>query len=247
MKKCYVQLKGNHIYTLNNNLEKLRLKDVEEEELCIYEPSPNYYINEKAEPIKAKMISSIDDIPSIIMNNINDDDKNLTLIHDENDLIKCCFDLIKSGYHPKIKFQGNRLTDIYCEFNKIKIKIQTQHLIKSEFDGVVCVNNEEIYNNMNQAMCSFNKSLFIVGHKSFYSDVDIQILDEYRTVANIGLFNNNFIKEDLIELDISKAYTYALSQITEIPVVNEFDNFEYYNNDTINELSLYIVKTNIYI
>ena len=245
-KRCYVQLKGNHIYTLNNNLEKLRLKDVEEEELCIYEPSPNYYINEEAEPIKAKMINSIDDIPSIIMNTINDDDKNITLIHDENDLIKCCFDLIKSGYHPKIKFQGNRLTDIYCEFNKIKIKIQTQHLIKSEFDGVVCVNNEEIYNNMNQAMCSFNKSLFIVGHKSFYSDVDIQILDEYRTVANIGLFNNNFIKEDLIELDISKAYTYALSQITEIPVFNEFDNFEYYNNDTINELSLYIVKTNIY-
>ena len=99
---------------------------------------------------------------------------------------------------------------------------------------------------MNQAMCSFNKSLFIVGHKSFYSDVDSQILDEYRTVANIGLFNNNFIKEDLIELDISKACTYALSQITEIPVFNEFDNFEYYNNDKINELSLYIVKTNIY-
>jgi hypothetical protein len=54
------------------------------------------------------------------------------------------------------------------------------------------------------------------------------------------------IKQDLIEIDISKAYTYALSQITEIPVFNEFDNFEYYNNDAINELSLYIVKTNIY-
>ena len=87
-------------------------KDVEEEELCIYEPSPNYYINEEAEPIKAKMINIIDDIPSIIMNTINDDDKNISLIHDENDLITCCFDLIKSGSYPKIKLQGNRFTSI---------------------------------------------------------------------------------------------------------------------------------------
>ena len=72
------------------------------------------------------MITSIDDIPSIIMNNINDDDKNLTLIHDENDLNKCCFDLIKSGYHPKIKFQGTRLTDIYIVSSitlKLKFKL----------------------------------------------------------------------------------------------------------------------------
>lgn len=44
-KRCYVKLKGNHIYTLNNNLEKLRLKDDDDgEKLCLYEPSPNYYI-----------------------------------------------------------------------------------------------------------------------------------------------------------------------------------------------------------
>jgi hypothetical protein len=176
----------------------------------------------------------------------NEDEQNITLIHKENDLIKCCFDLIKSGYHPKIKFLGNRLTHLYCEFNKVKFIIQTQHLIKSEFDGVVCVNNEDIYNNMNRAMCSFNKSLFIVGHKSFYSDIDIQILDEYRTIANTGLFNNidNDIKSNLIEIDMSKAYTYALSQITEIPVFNEFGIFEYYNNEPIQKLSLYIIKNN---
>lgn len=40
---------------------------------------------------------------------------------------------------------------------------------------------------MNEAMCNFNKSLFLVRHKSFYSDIDIQVLDEYRTIANTGL------------------------------------------------------------
>ena len=54
---------------MNNNLETLILKDVDDEQLCLYAPSPNYYINEESEPIKAKMISSIDDILNIVKNN----------------------------------------------------------------------------------------------------------------------------------------------------------------------------------
>ena len=33
--------------------------------MCLYEPSPNYYINEDAEPVRARMITHIDDIPNI--------------------------------------------------------------------------------------------------------------------------------------------------------------------------------------
>ena len=54
---------------MNNSLEKLKLKDVDDEELCLYEPSPKYYIKEETEPIKAKMITSIDDILNIIKDN----------------------------------------------------------------------------------------------------------------------------------------------------------------------------------
>ena len=50
------------------------------------------------------MITSTNDIPNIIKDNTNEDEQNITLIHNENDLVKCCFDLIKCGYHPKIKF-----------------------------------------------------------------------------------------------------------------------------------------------
>ena len=59
-KRCYVLIKGNHIYTMNRNLEKLRLKDVEEVNLEIKQPSPNFYINDTEEEIvAAKMISDI--------------------------------------------------------------------------------------------------------------------------------------------------------------------------------------------
>ena len=54
---------------MNNNLETLKLKDVDDEQLCIYAPSPNYYIKVESEPVKAKMITSIDDICNIIKDN----------------------------------------------------------------------------------------------------------------------------------------------------------------------------------
>ena len=88
------------------------------------------------------------------------------------------------GLIQKLNFKVIVLQVYSVSSIKLNLKIQNQHLLTSEFDGVVCVNNEEIYNNMNQAMCSFNKSLFIVGHKSFYSDVDIQILDESLTLGD---------------------------------------------------------------
>ncbi len=42
---------------------------------------------------------------------------------------------------------------------------------------------------------------------------------------------------------MSKAYTFSFSEIKEIPVFNIFDNFEYYKNEPINDLSLYIIKS----
>ena len=48
---------------------------------------------------------------------------------------------------------------------------------------------------------------------------------------------------NVIEIDVSKAYTHSLSQISEIPVFNIFDSFENYTSQEIDDLSLYIVET----
>jgi len=107
-KVCYALLKGNHIYTINNNKEKLRLKDLDDaDEDLITTPSQNYYVNEESEPVPAVLISSVDEIPNIVRDT---DSKRITLIHKDDDLIKCCIELIEtSGYLPKIEF---RLTEL---------------------------------------------------------------------------------------------------------------------------------------
>ena len=123
---------------------------------------------------------------------------------------------------------------------KVHILIRTQQLAIANNDGECNVSSAEIYNDTSSAMNKCNNALFKSEHKSYYSKQDIDILDEYRTVVPIGLFTE--VVDDLVEIDVSKAFTHAFSQIVEIPIFNEFDSFTIYNNEPISFNNLYIVK-----
>ena len=103
------------------------------------------------------------------------------------------------------------------------------------------VDSAETYNRMNTAMTRFHDRVFKNEHKSYYSKQDIDILDEYRSVANVGLLAQIPPKVILQEIDVSKAYTAAFMRITAVPVFNEFDAFKPYTNQKIQKLGLYIV------
>ena len=49
-------------------------------------------------------------------------------------------------------------------------------------------------------------------------------------------------KNDLIELDVSKAYTAAFAKVKNVPVFNEFDLFKPYKGEELSDHGLYIVK-----
>ena len=69
-------------------------------------------------------------------------------------------------------------------------------------------------------MFNFSQSLLNLSHKSFYSNIDIQILDEARTVVPSGLLCDRGDIKNEIEIDIPKAFTHAYISISEIPVFN---------------------------
>ena len=99
---------------------------------------------------------------------------------------------------------------------------------------------------MNTAMFNFNKSLFNLSHKSFYNDIDIQILDEARTVVPSGLLCDRGDIKNEIEIDISKAFTHAFITISEIPVFNQFDIWRAFDDTTdiydLHDLTLYYIE-----
>ena len=241
-KAMYCMMADGHIYTLNHNIKRLEQKqDSECEEIKPLTTTNDYVIKEDAKPIEARMIDNIDDIVTIAKTIVKVDKgiQVVNLIHRQDNLMMLLNDLREAGYNPGINFEAGRLTALKLSLNGIFFVIQTQQLIKSAIDGVVVVDDEATYNTMSQAMTSFNHKIFLNGHKSFYTDSDLDVLDEYRTKPIVG--NLKTPMNDMVEIDISKAYTSALSSIAEIPIFNEFDNFIPYDGSAIQALNLYIV------
>jgi hypothetical protein len=236
IKTFYALVKNNHIYVLNHDLKSIQQK--QDSKIPTVKASTDYYISDKEEPPKFKMINNIDDILKI---EIVEDTKQINLIAENNCLTELFFQLLTSGYEPKIRFQVGIITEIIMKLNKTKYIIKTQNLVKTSADGCIAVSNETAYNNMNLAFFNFHKSLFKVTHKSFYNDIDIKILDETRTVVPVGLFNPDCkTGKGQTEIDLSKAFAYQLVNIVNAMVFNQFDIWKVYNESiNINELSDY--------
>jgi hypothetical protein len=52
------------------------------------------------------------------------------------------------------------------------------------------VDSEVVFNRMNEEMIKFHDAIFKNRYKSYYNAEDIAILDEYRTVVNIGMIQD---------------------------------------------------------
>ena len=60
-------------------------------------------------------------------------------------------------------------------------------MITSVLEGQVNVDDIDTYNNMFSAMNTFSNKLFNRYHKSYYTSLDMDVLDNYRTVSNLGM------------------------------------------------------------
>ena len=320
----YCMVKGNHIYTLNCNIKSLEQNQDYDPQMVV-KASSECMTYEDSEPIQCRMISHVNDILKL-MRELSDDKETINLIHQNDDLVAVFYELQNAGYFPTVYYECGRITKLICKFNKITCIIKTQQLITCAIDGMVCVSNENVYNNMEVANVNFKKKLFRKEFKSYLTELDTMSLNEYRTVANIGMLKQHIalerkseiyssillyksyitktnklintpiseaeqyeynkmyqrfygddyepkrltrnIKElqqsvkhydnkiheleselamsscdTLVEIDVSKAYTSAFKQITEVPVFNEFDNFRIYRNEDLLDYNLYIIKS----
>ena len=79
--------------------------------------------------------------------------------------------------------------------------IKTQDLSKEIIERDVYTDTEEKYNRIVEAMFDFNSKVFSESHKSDYSELDVTILDECRTVVPSGYFDKNVDVKTLCEID----------------------------------------------
>ena len=238
----YAMVKNNHIYALNHDLKNLQQK--QDCAMGVVRASPDYYLNEKEEPPKFRMIQYLNDILNL---EVEEGENEVYVVPEFNNLHQLFFELTKSGYEPRVTFQAGIIPEIRMKLDQVKYVIKTRNLVKSSVDGCIAVRDEQTYNRMNEAMFKFNKSLLNPLHKSFYNDIDLKILDEARTISPLGLFcDKGSIPKNIFELDRCKAYTKAFIDMVNICVFNQFDIWKVYNDSVgINKqhkLTLYYVR-----
>ena len=236
-------VKNNHIYTVNYDLNSLSKRaDVEDFEFNV---SQNFYISDKEEPVKYKSFDNVDELLKLT------DEDEYYLIHVENNMAKVLHQLKSARYEPYVKYEVGMISEIRVRFKykhlkkSVHYRIVAQNLSKQTVHSEVIAQSEEMYNRMTEEMFRFNKAMFKENHKSKYSEVDVQILDECRTVVPIGFFDKEVRMKDLKEVDENKAFTNAGGKIRRIPIFNEFDIWKKYDGEdviTLHGLTLYLVE-----
>ncbi|MFM7986461.1 MAG: hypothetical protein ACKPKO_44830, partial [Candidatus Fonsibacter sp.] len=78
--------------------------------------------------------------------------------------------------HTKLSLTVNNRTFI----------IKSQQMIDRAIDGMMEVEDSGVFNRLQDAKTEFHYQLFKSEHRSYYNPQNIEILDECRTVANVG-------------------------------------------------------------
>ena len=267
-------IKNNHIYPINGNQDRLFQLDCEKKRIDI-KASKNFFITDRTEPPKYKMFSHIDELLK------HTDKDEYYLVHKDNNLTEVLYQFKKVGYEPYIRYRASQISELKIKFTyksadtrkiirrktqphniptktfekdkTITYTVSTQDLSKDTIERDISTNTEDKYNRIVEAMFVFNKKLFSSSHMSQYDDVDIEILDECRTVVPLGYLDKNIDVNELVEIDRSKAFTWAFNQITKILIFNAFDSWKAWDGtldiNKLSSLTLYkveVVKGNMF-
>ena len=243
-------VKNSHIYTLNHNLNSLKRKEAPENNYSV-KCHQHYYINDRKEAMKYTMI---DDINDLLQLKEKDEYK---IILKDNDLNKAIYQLKQIGYEPQIRYNAGKTTEFIVnlshlidkkkkKYKEVKYIITTQHLDIDNINEDIAVDTEDKYNKVSEEMFKFHKKLFTENHKSYYTDLDVEILDECRTIVPYGSFKHLNSDTELCSIDKRKAFSKSASDIVKVPVFKEFDVWKpYVDKADVNrfgDYTLYLVK-----
>ena len=243
-------VKNSHIYTLNHNLNSLKRKEAPENNYSV-KCHQHYYINDRKEAMKYTMI---DDINDLLQLKEKDEYK---IILKDNNLNKAIFQLKQIGYEPQIRYNAGKTTEFTMslshlidekkmKYKEVKYTITTQHLDIDNINEDIAVDTENKFNKVNEEMFKFHKKLFTENHKSYYTDLDVEILDECRTIVPYGRFKHLVKDTELCSIDKRKAFSKSASDIVKVPAFKEFDVWKPYGDKSdvhkYGDYTLYLVK-----
>ena len=147
---------GDHIYTLNTDLDRLAQKTTSDEYQLT--ACPNFYTPEK-QPEKAnyRVVEHIDEIMDVLRELGSDEEEKVVyLVHKTDNLEAIVWQLYDAGYRPNLKYGIGKLSWVSLTVNKTTFVFRSQQLIDWAIEGCMEVSDAGVFNRMHDAKTEFH-------------------------------------------------------------------------------------------
>jgi len=241
--KLHILVSGDHAILINQEtraLSKIIKSDDYESEYIKY-VSP-YFPFVKNTDKSLKFIENYDDIIPYIIDNTKqlkkDKITNINFILKYNDIEQFLYYIVKLGYGPSVTRNFKGVQTVSLKFNNINITVKNQKLDTFE-DNDILFKIEQHYKKYSDTFNDVYNKIVKRQYASYYSETELE--NTYKIgPSNICFKETN---KTLHELDCNKFYPYYFSKIDKIPIFNYFDRYTHYNNETIEDLNIYVIKS----
>jgi hypothetical protein len=240
--RCVLRImyKDKHVYELNDNLKSLEQKiDYSDDERDTIIVSNKYNIMKAIEEKLELFTDSYNGIVNAIKKHSLDENLKQLQIMTSCDINNILFDLIDSGYTPKVFF-SSQLYKLCLKIENLYIQIIPNHNEQEKGQYVEFVNIDEY----KKYTSEFNKFYDEIIKTEYISDSheSILIIDETYPIKPVMGYFDEFSNLSYTTIDENKAYTECLMSIEQIPKFSYFDVYKPYNNEPIENLTYYIIE-----
>ncbi|MFM7981426.1 MAG: hypothetical protein ACKPKO_19130 [Candidatus Fonsibacter sp.] len=136
--------------------------------------------------------------------------------------------LYDTGFRPNIKYGAGMLSWVSLTVNKQTFNIKSQQMIDWATDGMMEVQDSGVFNILQDAKTEFHYQLFKSEHRRYYNAQYVEILDECKTVANVGWLHRIVGTSPSNKHRPPTIPKSNLARIKSIPVFNKFDTRQTY-------------------
>jgi hypothetical protein len=250
-----IMVEGKHAYPINNNILEFAHKeftDVTEEQEEISEDRDEYitmsFVKDD-QKIRIEFAKTVEDVMKLIVQAADSETTEKVRISTfsslENLSIKLKYDL---NYTPKITYDSSctMITSVSVFFSDKKQMIT---ISKPDIDPVNKNENNEFVDNVEElrkyedAKEKLYDEIFKIKYSSYYGDQEDIDKEQLYPIAPVIDQWEKF--EFANGLDYNKYYAHIISEMTQIPVFEVFDNWQPYDGSKIEKHNMYLIKLNI--
>ena len=236
--KCslYIVCHDNHVFRLNADLKRLsHLSNDDEVEITV---DGNFFVMDKQN--YSFFINNVEEIIKIDFDAI--ESKYMTVVYG-GDMRQLYHDLIvKYSYKPRVAIRAGGV------ISKLVIGVGEKVLFfvppcSSSVEPDLKIIDKETFNAYNELDFKLYNSIVNYDNLSRYDPDFFYNLKALMPVALCNKLNDVIVKESKIGcIDICKAYTHYLRSLDKLPVSGNFDNFEIYKGEPLEDNHMYVCE-----